>query len=253
MHSDQSNPFSDYARSHDARIRKGGRAILEANRIPMLDKCYGWLLRAHQPRRVLDYGCGSGDLLSWLSMRVKREVELHAYDISLSQIELAQKRLVDRAIFFHSASGSVEGKFDLVFCSHVIEHVPDLHLQSFVRDLCSKVDGTVGRLVISTPNGLNPFAYSFYMSGDVTHLRMHSPFTLADLLDREGFEIESVRRETPQVYDLMTLLKFVVWLVSVPFMKLALLSTAGGIRGLGQPLILAPTFYVVARAKRSNS
>ncbi len=250
-------PFEDYARSRQSRERAGAEKLLSKNRFRAFDRCYGFvadLLLGQKAAKVLDYGCGSGDLLLWLASRSEvYGAELHGYDVSSSQLAALRDRDSSQRLVLHKDASSVEDAYAWVFCSHVIEHVPDPQLPAFMQDLCSKVSRDGGRLVIATPNGLNPFAHAYYMSMDATHVRMHSPFTLADLLDREGFEIERVARETPQVYDLMTLLKFSLWVLSVPILKLALLTTAGGVRGLGQPLILAPTFYVVARPRISRA
>jgi len=140
-------------------------------------------------------------------------------------------------------------RFDIVFCNHVIEHVPDEDLDQFMKTLTDLVTPD-GLLVIATPNGLNPFSHTYFMASDFTHLRMHSPFTLAEVLELKDFDLVAVHRELPQVYDLQTFAKYWVWLFFSSFAKLAILSHAGGVRGLAYPLTMASTFYGVAKRKK---
>jgi SAM-dependent methyltransferase len=196
-------------------------------------------------KRILDHGCGAGEFLEFLGGQTS--AQLVGCDLSESQLAIARKRLGQKPnVTLRGVEGpSDEPSFDLVFNLHVIEHVPDAELPSFVQTLCRRV-AAGGKLVIATPNGLNPISYAYYMAADRTHLRMHSPLTLAQLLVGEGFRIDSVHRELPQIYDFKTFLKTAVWWVSSIGLKLVLLANAAGVRRHNLPFILAPTFYVVA-------
>ncbi|HEX6415943.1 MAG TPA: class I SAM-dependent methyltransferase [Candidatus Saccharimonadales bacterium] len=72
-------------------------------------------------RRILDVGSGEGRLLPWLGRFAGHIV---AQDIDPRRLEKAQKTYPDAAF----ASGSVydlpDVPFDMVVCSHVIQHVP---------------------------------------------------------------------------------------------------------------------------------
>ena len=242
--------FDDYA--GEVSVRFGHSARADANKKKMWRKAYAPLMDdVRQAKRILEYGCGGGEFLEFLGDNTTGD--LVGCDISRSQLARAQTRLESKkSVSLRSPLElSGEAPFDLVFSLHVIEHIPDEQLPGFVRELCRPLRPG-GKLVISTPNGLNPFSYAYYMSADRTHHRMHSPMTLAQLLMHEGFSIDSVHRELPQIYDLMTFLKTIVWWASSIFVKLAVLSNAAGVRQHRLPLIFAPTFYVVASRSKAG-
>jgi 2-polyprenyl-3-methyl-5-hydroxy-6-metoxy-1,4-benzoquinol methylase len=241
--------FDNYAAEVQARFGRGD----DPNKRRMWAKAYAPLLpEIRKARRILDHGCGSGEFLSFLAEHATGA--LVGYDVSPSQLAQARIRLsaIKNVTLEGGADPLQSSDFDLIFSIHVIEHIADERLSEFLRDLCTRLHPD-GKLVIATPNGLNPFSYAYYMSSDRTHLRMHSPLTLAQLLVPEGLQIDSVRRELPQAYDLMTFLKTLVWRLSTVFIKLAVLSSAAGVRQHRQPLILAPTFYAVASKSRPQT
>jgi tRNA (cmo5U34)-methyltransferase len=86
------------------------------------------LIRAAPPRRVLDAGCGPGDL----SERLLAEypgVELVAFDFSMTMVARARELLGDRARVLHmDLSGDWEaagGDFDLVVAVQAVHHLAD--------------------------------------------------------------------------------------------------------------------------------
>lgn len=81
------------------------------------------------PERALDYGCGFGYLVALLRML---DVEARGYDTSLpprEQIPLVAREAVEST----TPSG---GKYDLVICREVLEHLTVLDLRQTVRTLC---------------------------------------------------------------------------------------------------------------------
>jgi 2-polyprenyl-3-methyl-5-hydroxy-6-metoxy-1,4-benzoquinol methylase len=236
--------FETYALDSAAKFRSEAADRLASNRMKLWRRAYRPLLpEIAGARRVLDFGCGSGDFLLFLNEVTDAEVT--GFDPSRSQIELARSRCggIPRIRLASEESG-LDGRFDLVFSNHVIEHVPDPELPAFLRAMLDRV-APRGKLVVATPNGLNPLAYAFYMSSDSTHLRMHSPLTLSELFRPFGYEVKETHRELPQAYDLPSLAKTCVWWIWTRFLWLALCSVAGGVRGLRFRLELAPTIYCV--------
>ncbi len=234
--------FEAYAQQVDAKFV--GPETLLRNRLKLLRRAYRPLAPAlARARRVLDWGCGAGELLLFLSEAT--EAELVGFDPSTSQLAAAAARCRDLPRVRCTAdSGQAEGPFDLVFTSHVVEHVPDGELRDFFQALLGRL-APDGKLVVATPNGLNPLAHAFYMASDVTHVRMHSPFSLNELVVPFGYQVTEVRRETPQSYDLASFAKTLTWWLSSLPLRLALYANAGGVRGLRFPLEMAATFYCV--------
>lgn len=240
--------FNDYAVTTAEKYREGSELLLLKNRMKAFRKAFRPVHgRITSAGRILDYGCGSGDLIDFLSKN--SNAELVGYDPSKSQVDLAKKRLSSlKKASFANAEGEISGKFDLIFSLHVIEHVPDDQLDSYFRSLISRLSPE-GKLVIATPNGMNPFAYAYFMSTDKTHVRMHSVFTISELLQPFGFEIQGMHRETPQAYDFKSTAKTIVWWIISLLLKPVIYSTALGIRGLRFPLMVAPSFFCVIGRK----
>ena len=76
------------------------------------------------PRRVLEVGCGWGELAEWIARDTGAEVV--AVDLSPRMVELARERGVDagsptcRQLLF------ADGEFDLVVAAWMLYHVPEL-------------------------------------------------------------------------------------------------------------------------------
>jgi SAM-dependent methyltransferase len=107
-----------------------------------------WCPRAPAERIGLDAGCGDGEHHGWLSTHVGT---LYASDYNLLRLRRAAERGGAAGVLLADLTDypAVDGAFDLVFCNHVLEHVPDdrralLELRRILRD-----DGI---LVLGVPN-----------------------------------------------------------------------------------------------------
>jgi ubiquinone/menaquinone biosynthesis C-methylase UbiE len=107
------------------------------------------LLGDVQGLKVLDAGCGSGEVSTWL---VDHGATVTAFDVSPAMVELAQRRLGDRATVLladiaEPLSFASSGEFDLVVASLVMHYVYDwtATLQELHRVLHRQ-----GRVVFST-------------------------------------------------------------------------------------------------------
>lgn len=111
--------------------------------------------------RVLDLGCGTGEIDIWLA-REKAGVEVDAVDISGSAIATAREHLagepedVRRRVRFHESAIEKlpfeDSAFDACFISHTLEHVPD-HGTVFAE--LSRVIKPGGAVVAVIPRGRN--------------------------------------------------------------------------------------------------
>ncbi len=118
---------------------------------------------------VLDIGCGRGEFLDLM-----RDLGVGARGIDLSAESVAQcveKGLhAEVADLFQYLPTEVEGEFDGIMSSQVVEHLPPGQLPEMIR-LCASKLRRGGVLVIETPNPecLAIFATYFYL--DPTHTR----------------------------------------------------------------------------------
>jgi SAM-dependent methyltransferase len=81
-------------------------------------------IQALAPRRVLEVGCGWGELAEWIARDTGAEVV--AVDLSPRMVELAQERGVDARIADVQELPFADGEFDLVVAAWMLYHVPDL-------------------------------------------------------------------------------------------------------------------------------
>jgi len=99
----------------------------------------------------LEVGCGNG----WILKRISESfADLAVYGIEPSSVgaQNAQKRVPKATIDCATLeSTSIDGKFDVVICSEILEHVADQ--QSFIQKLADRLTKK-GLLVLTMPNGL---------------------------------------------------------------------------------------------------
>jgi ubiquinone/menaquinone biosynthesis C-methylase UbiE len=106
------------------------------------------LLGARSSHRVLEVGCGAGNILE----QMPRGADLHGIDISDYILEKARRRLGDRAKIVKADAEALpyeNSSIDRVYCSEVLEHVlsPGKVLAEMRRVV--RPDGVV---VVSVPN-----------------------------------------------------------------------------------------------------
>lgn len=141
----------------------------------------GEWLQEHQPvRRVLEVGCGFGlNLLSF-----PKAVTLFATDISLpaattfQQVCLNDKRVALICVHDSTSHLPFDTKFDLIICSHVLEHVPDdlALLQEFRRLIAPN-----GAVLLNVP--INEKVL------DVKHARQYNDESLVNRVTMAGFQL----------------------------------------------------------------
>ena len=98
-----------------------------------------------RPARVLDVGCGPGDLTERFVKEIGADVK--AIDLSMRMVELARARGIDAQVADAEHLPFVDGEFDCVFAGWVLYHVPNLG-QAIAE--CARVLRPGGRLVASS-------------------------------------------------------------------------------------------------------
>lgn len=103
--------------------------------------------------RALDVGCGRGANLATLLAHAER---VTAGDVSEGALRAARDSVPDVRARFVLLPGTTlpfaDGAFDLVLCTEVLEHVPDLAAMATELE---RVTAPGGVLVVSTPNYWN--------------------------------------------------------------------------------------------------
>ena len=121
--------FDAYAATYDAALAQGisisgedknyfarGRILWLSRRLKRLQE---------HPRTVMDFGCGTGSAIPYLSNELALE-SLMGVDASTRSLAIARTMHGTRARFVPLAEYRPTGRFDLVFCNGVFHHIsPD--------------------------------------------------------------------------------------------------------------------------------
>lgn len=182
---------------------------MDKNISPLAIKGKEWLDRkkfagvlkiiGREPASFLDIGCGNGRYLEMFAKRGMPREKIYGLELSDSKISELRKR------GFNAYCRRVEdcseippGSIDLATMFHVIEHVADpLEVIEKIGTWLSKD----GHLVLETPNIASLDARLFnetYWGGYhiPRHWTLFNAQSLAQLLDRAGFELEHLSYQT---------------------------------------------------------
>jgi SAM-dependent methyltransferase len=150
-------------------------------------------------RRVVDLGCGRGELLELL-----RDEGVSAYGVELDPDVVAVCREKQLEVVQGDAVSHVEalekGAVDGIIASHLIEHFPPDLLWRLITAAAEKLDEG-GILILETPNPESLLAGSINFHRDPTHVRPVHPDTLSFLCESAGFRDVEIRRLAPVPED----------------------------------------------------
>jgi SAM-dependent methyltransferase len=146
-------------------------------------------------KRVVDLGCGRGELLELLG-----EAGVSAYGIDLDPDNVAVCTEKGLDVIEGDAISHLEGlegsAVDGIVASHVIEHLGADPLWRLVAAAVEKL-AEDGILILETPNPESLLAGSINFHRDPTHVRPVHPETLAFLCESAGFREVEIRRLAP--------------------------------------------------------
>jgi 2-polyprenyl-3-methyl-5-hydroxy-6-metoxy-1,4-benzoquinol methylase len=189
---------------------------------------------------VLDIGIGRGEMLSCM-----REWG-HTYqgvDISPSTVRFCQALGLNCLVAEDTESWLTEnqGKFSLVTCLDVLEHVPRSQTIGFLKALRASLSAD-GKAIIQVPNLQSPFGYLHHFN-DFTHVSGFVEHSLAQVLLASGFK-EMRFYGYEEIYKTgakQMVQKVIRWVYhkAIRFLR--------AVNSNPNPAILNPVLYVVAR------
>jgi 2-polyprenyl-3-methyl-5-hydroxy-6-metoxy-1,4-benzoquinol methylase len=111
-------------------------------------------IKLRRMRRILDFGCGRGDMTAALLQRAGKRQQLYGLDFSEKCVAEVEARFSGTEGFAGAErlpSAFDDDFFDLVVATEVVEHLDDQHLDQMLRD-CHRMLRPGGFLVVTTPN-----------------------------------------------------------------------------------------------------
>lgn len=139
------------------------------------------------PKRVVEVGCGAGEILNQLHGILPEEIEYSGFEISPKALELCQTRRKERLDFY---LGSIpEGAyFDLLLALDVFEHVEDYF--GFLKEIRSKAKVKIFHIPLDmSVRSVATVSPILHARKTVGHLHYFSKETALSTLTDCGYEI----------------------------------------------------------------
>ena len=148
-----------------------------------------WLLRQLRevPRdaRVLDFGCGFGQVIQALqSLGYARAEGADVEPAAVAHGKASGHIVTDlraSADFFRAQ----RGQFDVIIAQHVLEHIPKSEVVHTVQSLRNLLRPN-GKLIVAVPNG-QAFTGAYWAYEDVTHQTLYTAGSIYHVLRAGGF------------------------------------------------------------------
>lgn len=142
--------------------------------------------RQVQNQKVLDVGCGYGEILAY--MRSRRQCEVLGMEPSSNTARAGEELFGIKIIpSLFEDHGFGDETFDLIICNHTLEHVDEPG--QFLRSLKSRLKPT-GMLYLEVPNIMWPsggFTLNAFLYDE--HLQTFSSWNLSQLLKQCGLAV----------------------------------------------------------------
>lgn len=169
-------------------------------------------LLASVPRagRILELGCGSGQLLGFL--QAEGFTGCRGVDLCHEQVALARAGGIDahQGDLFDELQNAA-GQFDAILAIDVIEHISRDRMLEFGR-LCRAALRPGGVLVVQTPNGEGLHA-GHVIYGDLTHRTIFNESSLRQFLRGLDFAEITVREAGPVPVGITGIIRWTLWQV----------------------------------------
>lgn len=181
-----------YPDEYAPHVRPGvagwAKGVLERRSVRLLDRYLA------APRRVLDIGCATGDLL--MAVRGRGNLNVTGVETSAAAAAVARQRGLTVIQAEVEDAGFDDAMFDTVLISHTLEHVADP--LRFMREVYRMLSPN-GSVILWLPNvdSIEARLFGRYWIGydAPRHLTTFSVGTLGHLLAAAGFTMDEVQHE----------------------------------------------------------
>jgi len=176
--------------------------------------------------RILDLGCGDGNFIYFLNtLKYKNVIGV---DNDENQIKLAKNNLLKtNNIQLSDVKKYLNKKnnFDLIVLKDVIEHFSKKEIITLINRIYLRLNKN-GVLIIQTVNGQSPF-FGIRGFGDLTHKTILTPRVLKNLLNKYNFRTIEIFPVRPQIYNISSLFRKLLFFVFELLFKLFLVAENG--------------------------
>lgn len=142
--------------------------------------------------RLLEVGCASGDLLAYV--KEHSDWSLYACEPKREIAEIARKRGLDVQPHTLAEADYQDDFFDVVYMSHVIEHVPDVRV---TMEKVFRILKPGGLFITEHPDFGGPtrpffgrYWWGYHLPRHLTHFTRDS---ISLMLESVGFEVDAIR------------------------------------------------------------
>jgi 2-polyprenyl-3-methyl-5-hydroxy-6-metoxy-1,4-benzoquinol methylase len=186
-------------------------------------------LPVYRKSKILDVGCGQGQLVGLLHRYGYTDV--NGIDASPEQVSLAHKlgRMTVSLGNLFEASQDTPGSYDVVTAIDVVEHFDRQEVQQ-VFQAFSNLLTPGGVFVFRTPNGCSPFAGRI-LFGDLTHGVIFTQRSLGQVGHLTGFAQMETFAVRPSGSSSRRRFRKIAWALLEPVIKAPLIIETGIIRG----------------------
>ena len=217
--------YSQYVSTHISH-RKGhsGVALLK-RQARGYRQHFGSFLPSIKSAKVADLGCGSGSLVWWLQQQGfenAQGVDLSSEQVAVSR-ELGINGVSEGDVFSFLDKNK---KYDTLFARDLIEHFDKQTVFDFLKKSFVYLEVN-GRLVLQVPNAESPY-FGRIRYGDFTHELAFTSSSIIQLLSAVGFDRIQVHPWRPAITGIRSFLRYLVWRVIEPLLKLPILIESGG-------------------------
>jgi 2-polyprenyl-3-methyl-5-hydroxy-6-metoxy-1,4-benzoquinol methylase len=222
--------YEKYVSTHYSSIR-GRRSLDDARRqFHAWEAYFGALLPKEKDARILDVGCGNGDLVYWLQS--KGYANATGVDLSKEQVQEAALLGIKniRQGDMRETLRQAERVYDAIVARDVLEHLTKEENVVFV-DLIVSALTPQGVFIAQTVNAENLY-WGRLRHGDFTHEVAFTAQSVSQLLRVGGFASIAVYPQRPVVHGVFSLARAVLWRLREYLHRTNLLIEIGSARGI---------------------
>jgi len=184
-----------WLKTQRVRSALSGRGSLNRLLAPLVSvpgEIQGWMtqLGATQQSRVLDVGCGKGDLLRKLATLGFASL------LGADPFVASDLKHPDGVVVRKARLEDLQGQFDVIMLHHSFEHMPDPYaVLKEVKRLLAPGGGLLLRIPLCSSEAYRTYGTDWVQLDAPRHLFLHTEGSLRSLAKRAGFRVDSV------VYD----------------------------------------------------